>query len=203
MVNIFNVQKPRDNFAPVPAGLVAPMLIRIKRDQATNDVLTQSASSDARYLNAEITLADGPHKGAKIFARLVVEGSSDGAKTATSISLGLVSSIARSAMGLRSDDMGPAAEATLSDFKFEDLDGTQFIGRTGKVERGKLRDPSQGPNGERYDDRATLERGVTPDMGKDWEQWKHAPRGFGLNAGSSPNGPGDSGAVIDVPPWAD
>jgi hypothetical protein len=213
MVNIFNTQKPRDNFAPVPANVVAPMLIRVKRDHGSGDILTQSGSSDARYLNCEITITDGPHKGAKIFVRLVVEGSNDGAKTAQAISFGLIGSIVRSAMGVKSDDMSPAVEAKLSDFHFEALDRVAFVGKTGRIERGKLRDPSQGPNGERYDDKATLACGVTPDTGKDWTDWKHAPRGFsfddGLEGAMKPsgaplNGPGNgSGAEIDAPPWAD
>jgi hypothetical protein len=143
MVNIFNTQKPRDNFAPVPANVVAPMLIRVKRDQGSGDILTQSGSSDARYLNCEITITDGPHKGAKIFVRLVVEGSSDGAKTAQAISFGLIGSIVRSAMGVKSDDMAPAVEAKLSNFDFEALDRVAFVGKTGRIERGKLRDPSR------------------------------------------------------------
>jgi hypothetical protein len=211
MVNIFKTDKPRDNFAPVPANVVAPMLIRVKRDQGSGDILTQSAASDAKYLNCEILLADGPHKGAKIFARLVVEGSSDGAKQAQSISYGLIGSIVRSALGVKADDMSPAVEAKLANFDFEDLDKVRFVGKTGRIERGKLRDPTQGPNSEKYDDKATLACGVTPDMTKDWEAWSHASRGFDMDDGldgatappAPPNGAGDSGVVIDTPPWGD
>jgi hypothetical protein len=115
-------------------------------------------------------------------------------------------------MGVRSDDMSPAVEAKLVSFDLEDLDKIRFIGKSGKIERGKLRDPSQGPNSDRYDDKATLACGVTPDMGKDWETWKQAPRGFDMDdgldgamapSGSPPNGGGDSGVAIDTPPWAD
>jgi hypothetical protein len=210
MVNIFKTDKPRDNFAPVPANVVAPMLIRVKRDN--NDILTQSSFRDAKYLNCEIVITESAHKGGKIFARLVVEGSSDGAKQAQSISFGLIGSIVRSAMGVKSDDMSPAVEAKLADFDFEDLDGIRFIGKTGRIERGKLRDPTQGPNSERYDERATLACGVTPDMTKEWEPWKNAARGFGMDdgldgatapSGSAPNGSGDSGAAVETPPWAD
>jgi hypothetical protein len=208
MVNIFNAAKPRDTTAPVPANVVAPMLIRVKRDNG--EILTQSGSSDAKYLNCEIALMEGPHKGVKIFARLVVEGSNDGAKTAQSISYALIGSIVRSAMGVRADDMSPAVEAKLGSFDFEDLDGIRFIGKTGRIERGKLRDPSQGPNSEKYDDKSTLACGVTPDMTQEWAQWKDAPRGFGRDDGldgamspAPPNGSGDSGAAIDAPPWAD
>jgi hypothetical protein len=210
-VDIFNTRKLRDSFAAVPANVVAPMVLRIKRGP-DGGILTPSQKSDARYLDGEVTFADGEHKGAKAFPRLVVEGSSDGAKTATSISLDLIGSIARSALGLRSDDMSPAAEAKLSNFDFEKLDGICFIGKTGKVERGKLRDPSAGPNSERYDDKTTIACGVTPDMEKDWKLWASAPRGFnadgGLDgvmepSGPRPNGSGDSGVVIDTPPWAE
>jgi hypothetical protein len=212
MPNIFNVQKPRDNFAPVPENVVAPMLLRVKRDPASGDFLTQSGSSDARYLNCEITITNGQHKGSKIVVRLVVEGSSAGAMTAQSISYGLIGSMVRSAMGLRSDDMSPQVAAKLTDFNFEDLDGIRFIGKTGRIERGKLRDPSQGQNGDRYDDKATLARGVTPDMEKDWKPWASAPRGFntgdGLDgvvesSGPRPNDSGDSAVAIDMPPWGD
>jgi hypothetical protein len=210
MPNIFKTEKPRGMSAPVPANVVAPMLIRVKRDN--DGILTQSGSSDAKYLNCEIAITEGPHKGAKIFARLVVEGSSDGAKKAQSISYDLIGTIVRSALGVRADDMSPAVEAKLANFDFEGLDNVRFLGRTGRIERGKLRDPTQGPNGERYDDRATLETGVTPDMGKDWEQWKDAPRGLHMDDGLSgamtapeapSNGAGDSGVAIDTPPWAD
>jgi hypothetical protein len=210
MVNIFNTQKPRDNLAPVPANVVAPMLIRVRRDNG--DILTQSSSSDAKYLNCEILIADGPHKGAKIFARLVVEGSSDGAKTAQAISYGLVGSIVRSALGVNANDMSPAVEAKLANFDFEDLDKIRFVGKTGRIERGKLRDPTQGPDGDRYDDRATLACGVTPDMTKEWDQWKSFPRGFDIDDGLGgamappvppPNGAGDLSEAVEAPPWAD
>ena len=79
MVNIFNAQKPRDNFAPVPANVVAPMLLLVKRGP-DGGALTPSNSSDARYLNCEFIFTDGPHKGARAFPRLVVEGSSDGCR---------------------------------------------------------------------------------------------------------------------------
>jgi hypothetical protein len=205
MPNIFTTEKPRDNFAPVPANTVAPMQIRIKR-APDGDILTPSNSSDARYLNCEITLVDGPHKGAKAFPKLVVEGSSE---TAKSISLGLIGSIVRTALGVTLDDMSPAVEAKLSNFDFESLDGVRFIGKTGKIERGKLRDPSAGPNSEKYDDKTTIACGVTPDMTADWNPWKDAPRGFSLDDGLDgvmqprPNGSGSSGAVIEAPPWAD
>jgi hypothetical protein len=208
MPNIFNTQKPRDNFAPLPPTVVAPMLLRVKRDSNTGDILPQSQSRDGRYLNCDITLTDGPHKGAKIFARLTVEGSSERAR---GINFDLIGSIVRSAMGVKSDDMSPAVEAKLANFDFEDLDGIRFIGKTGRIERGKVRDPSQGPDSERYDDKATLGTGVTANMTKEWEQWKDAPRGLGMDDGldgamapSAPsNGAGDSGVVIDVPPWGD
>ena len=153
-------------------------------------------------------MTDGEHKGAKIFARLTVEGSSDGARTAQSISFGLIGSIVRSAIGVRADYTSPPTEAKLANFSFENLDGIAFIGKTGRIERGKLRDPSQGPNSDRYDDRATLATGVTLDMATDWNAWKNAPRGFALNdslsgAMAPPNGSGDLGVAIDTPPWGD
>jgi hypothetical protein len=210
MINIFHAEKPRDNIVPVPANVVAPMLLRVKRG-TDGDILTSSGSSDARYVNGEVTFTDGPHKGAKAFPRLVVEGSSDGAQTAKAISYRLIGSIVRSAMGVKSNDMGPEVEAKLTNFDFEHLDGVRFIGKTGKVERGKLRDPSAGPTSERYDDKTTIACGVTPDM-KEWEPWKNAPRGFNLDSGrdgamepygSRPNSSGDSGAVIETPPWGE
>jgi hypothetical protein len=205
MVNIFNAQKPRDIGTPVPIGVVAPMLIRIKRGP-DGDILTPSNSSDARYLNCEVTFTDGPHKGAKAFPKLVVEGSSEIAK---SISLGLVGSIVRSAMGVKLDDMSPEVDAKLGNFEFDDLDGVRFIGKTGKIERGKLRDPSAGPNSDKFDDKTTIATGVTPDMAADWNPWKDAPRGFALDdgldgamesTGSRPNGSGDA---VATPPWAE
>ena len=201
MVNIFKTEKPRDFGAPVPADVVAPMLIRVKRDPESGEILTQSGSSDARYLNCEIALTDGPHKGGRIFARYVVEGSSDGAKTAQKISYDMLGSVARSALGLASTDMSKAAEQALGDFDFEVLDGTRFIGKTGRIERGKLRDPRQGPNGERYDDRATLGTGVTPDM-PEWAPWKDAPRGLGFSGGNL-NGVAALEGGLEPPPWGD
>jgi hypothetical protein len=209
MVNIFNAQKPRDFASPVPADVVAPMVLRVKR--ADGEILTPSQSIDARYLNCEITFLDGPYKGAKAFPRLVVEGSSEGAKTAADISFGLIGSIARSAMGVRADDLSPEVEAKLVDFDFEDLDGVAFIGKTGKIERGRLRDPSAGPNSDRYDDKTTIARGVTPDMEKEWKMWPTAPRGLGragiLNSGKAPSGSptagtGGASPPIEEPPWA-
>jgi hypothetical protein len=44
------------------ANAVAPMLLRVKRGP-NGDILTASASSDARYVNGEVTFTDGPYKG--------------------------------------------------------------------------------------------------------------------------------------------
>jgi hypothetical protein len=96
----------------------------------------------------------------------VVEGSGEGAQLAKSISYGLIASIARFAMAVRSDDTGPAIEAELTNLSFEKLNGVRFIGKTGPIERGKLRDP----NGERYDDKTTIATEVTPNNAKEWEQ---------------------------------
>jgi hypothetical protein len=207
MPNIFDAEKPRDLTTPVPAGVVAPMILRVKRGP-DGDILTPSQNSDARYLNCAITIIDGPYAGSKAFPRLVVEGSSDGAQTAKDISHGLIASIVRSALGVRIDDMSPAVEAKLKDFNFEDLDNVNFIG---KIERGKLRDPSAGPNSDRYDDKTTIATGVTPDMTTDWEAWKNAPRGLSLNDSlhgamtpGSPRPNGQNGAdAVAPPPWAD
>ena len=208
MVDLFNSQKPRDNFGPVPANVVAPMLLRVKRGP-DGGVLTPSQSSESRHLNCEVTFTDGPYKGAKAFQRLTVERCSDRAKE---ISLDLIGSIARSAMGVRSDDKSPEVAAKLTDFNFEDLDGIRFIGKTGRIERGKLRDPNAGSNGDRYDDKTTIACGVTPDMEKDWKPWASAPRGFntgdGLDgvvesSGPRPNDSGDSAVAIDMPPWGE
>jgi hypothetical protein len=211
MVNIFNVQKPRDIGAPVPANVVAPMLFRL-RLAPDGGILWQSNQSDAKYISGEVLFTDGDYKGAKAFPNLVVEGSSDGAKTAQSVCFALIGSMVRSAMGVKWDDMSPAVEAKLANFNLKDLNGMRFIGKTGPIERGKLRDPGQGPNGERYNDKTKIARGVTPDMEKDWKPWASAPHGFNLDNGldgatepgrSRPNGSGDSGAVVDTPPWGE
>lgn len=211
MPNIFDTQKPRGIADPVPAGVVAPMILRVKRGP-DGGILTPSQSSDALYLNCEITILDGPHMGAKAFPRLVVEGSSAGCQTAKEISYGLIGSIVRSALGLRLDDMSPEVEAKLANFDFENLDAVAFIGKTGKIERGKLRDPSAGPNGDRFEDKTTIATGVTPDLEKEWKLWANAPRGLRLDdslpgvmksGGSRSNGPDDQNAVIDTPPWGD
>lgn len=60
----------------VPHGTLAKGLLRIKwfnRDQGL--VETQSKSSDARYLDCEITIVEGDFKGRKIFTRIGTAGS--------------------------------------------------------------------------------------------------------------------------------
>ena len=118
----------------------------------------------------------------------------------------MIGSIVRSAMGVKLDDMSPEVDAKLIDFDFEDLDNVRFIGKTGKIERGKLRDPSAGPNSDRFDDKTTIACGVTPDMEADWKAWKDVPRGFDLDDGlDGAMTPASVASVspIDPPPWAD
>jgi hypothetical protein len=177
------------------------MLMQIKPDPYTGEILTQSQSSESKYLNSEITLTDSAHKGGKVFARFVVEG-----RKVQQFTIDILGSIARSAMGVNANDRSKETEAKLGNFQWEDLNGARFIGKTGKIEKGKLKDPTQGPNGERYDDKATLACGVTPDMKEEWTPWKDAPRGFGLN--DSLNGVMRPPLVepdidVDEPPWGD
>jgi hypothetical protein len=207
MANLLNVDKPRSNAGPLPANTVAPMLIRIKRSP-DGDILTPSSSSEALYLNCEIRVMGGPFKGEAFYPKLTVEGPEPGHEAAKQISYALIGSIVRSACRLALDDMGPEAQTKLNDFNFEDLHDARFIGKTGKIERGKLRDPSMGPHGDRYDDKTTLACGVTPDMAKEWGEWKNTPRGLHLDDGldgalASTGSTPAQASPIDPPPWAE
>jgi hypothetical protein len=62
------------------------MVLTIKR--SNGELLTQSSSSAAKYLNCEIKVMDGPHAGEFFYPKLTVEGPEPGHETATGITLG-------------------------------------------------------------------------------------------------------------------
>jgi hypothetical protein len=160
----FNTAEVRE---PIPADTVAAIQMNIRPgDAGEGKWLKSSKDGTSRGLDCEFVVLDGEHAKRKFWARLTLEGESDGHKDAHDISLRTLRAILESARGIRPDDQtDDAKKARMADYA--DFDGIRFIGRIG-VEPAK--------NG--YPVKNILYEIVTRER-KNWrpiEQVKHAER---------------------------
>lgn len=130
----FQNDKP-DIRAPIPAG--TPLFLRFNYTAGgagPGGALTQSKSSDAMYLKAELTVLRGPYRGRKFWSNLTVAGGKvdeQGNSIAAGISRKAIRGILDSSQGLKSTDDSPEAAAKrVMPNGFADLQGRQFVAKT-------------------------------------------------------------------------
>jgi hypothetical protein len=196
--NYSDAPPPRD-IELIPHGTVATCVLHIRPGGVGEDnMLTRSKDGGCEMLVAELTIADGPHKGRKVFERWILVGTTDGHADAVKISLGTLKAILDSALGLKPDDMSPAAQAarTVSLGQFE---GKTFIGKVG-IEKGKPRIENGKQTGENWPDKNILAAVITPDK-KDWHSSEQPPP-FSGGGGASSSTPPQSAPPIARPEWA-
>jgi hypothetical protein len=117
--------------------------------------LRKSGTSDAQYLDCELTVVDGPYARRKFWQNITISGgkvNEKGESIAANISRSMLRAILESARNISPAD---ASEAALNARKvkgFEDFDGIRFVVKIG-VEKGK----------EGYADKNKIACVITPD----------------------------------------
>jgi hypothetical protein len=198
--NYSDAPPPRDTEL-IPHGTIATCILHVRAGGVGDDgMLKRSKDGGCEMLDCEFTLADGPHKGRKFWENFILSGTTDGHATSREINLGTLKAILDSALGLKPDDMSPAAQAarTVSLGQFE---GKTFIGKVG-IEKGK---PKNDGTGENWPDKNILAGVITPDK-KDWHPSEQPPpfNGGGSTATATPSTPASpqSAPPIARPGWA-
>lgn len=158
----------------IPDGTVALLHATIRPGNAgPGGWLTPSKSSDALYLNFELTVLNGPHARRKVWQNVTLDGgkrNDRGASIGGEIGRALLRAILESSRGVRPDDESATAKQARQVPDLGAFNGMEFVGRIG-VEEGR--------NG--YKPRNRLDAAVTPDK----PEWSQAT---GRPAPASPQG---------------
>ena len=106
-------------------------------------MLKRTAKGDAEFLDCDFTVLSGPYAKRKIFANLLLDGTTAGHAKAADISRSLLRAIYESAHGLDPNDKTPAANALLAGVTLADLNGATFLA-TVEIEPGGKRPDGSG-----------------------------------------------------------
>jgi hypothetical protein len=184
----FNQAGEQRSFEVMPDGTIAVMQANIRPGNVGEDGLLK-CSNDGRCegLSVEFTIVEGEYAKRKIFAFMVISGTTDGHSQAADITKQRLRAILESARGIKPTDVSEAAkQARVA--KFADFDGLRFVGKIGiEAARGD------------YKAKNTLAEVITPDR-KEWHPIEQDPAAAKSAASSAT--PATSAAPIKKPGWA-
>jgi len=188
---------PRDITELIPRDIIATFVFHIRSGGVGEDgMLTRTQKGDAEMLVCEFTIADGTHRGRKIFDHLLLEGTTSGHAQAIEISRSKLRAILDSALGFKPDDVSPQARAART-VSLKQFEGMTFIGKIG-IEKGK---PKNDGTGESWPDKNVLAAVITPDK-KEWHPSEQPPPFNGGGGGAPSSAPSSPAAPIGRPEWA-
>jgi hypothetical protein len=183
---------PRD-MGLIPHGTMATLVLHIRAGGVGEDgMLKHSKVGDAEMLDIEFVLADGPHKGRKLWEYWILDGTKDGHAKSAEINRGTLKAILDSAFGLQPNDVSPQARA-LRTVSLKQFDGMSFVGKIG-IEKGR---PKNDGSGENWSDKNILAGVITPDR-REWHPVSQPPP---FNGGSTASA-ATSAWPIQRPGWA-
>ena len=187
---------PPPQFEVIPHGTTATCVLHIRPGNVGEDgLLTRSKDGGCEMLVSELTIADGPYKGRKLFERWILAGTTDGHAKSADINRSTLKAILDSALGLKPDDMSPQARAART-VSLKQFEGMTFIGRIG-IEKGR---PKNDGSGENWPDKNILAGVITPDK-RDWRPSEQPPPFNGGGSGAQA-APAETAAPIARPGWA-
>jgi hypothetical protein len=190
----------RDTMELMPRDTVVTLVFHIRPGNVGEDgMLTRNADGDCEMLNAEFTIADGKHKGRKIWQYFVLDGTKPGHVQAAEISRSTLRAILDSALGLKPDDVSPQARAART-VSLKQFEGMTFIGKIGIERGGPKKDKAGMLTGENWPDKNILAAVITPDK-KDWKPVEQPPP-FDGGGGTRAAAPSSAAAPIARPGWA-
>jgi len=187
---------PRDITELIPRDIIATFVFHIRSGGVGEDgMLTRTQKGDAEMLVCEFTIADGTHRGRKIFDHLLLEGTTSGHAQAIEISRSKLRAILDSALGFKPDDVSPQARAART-VSLKQFEGMTFIGKIG-IEKGK---PKNDGTGENWADKNILAAVITPDK-KEWHPSEQPPPFNGGGSGAQAAAP-NTAPPVGRPEWA-
>lgn len=184
----FNDAPRQQGFDLLPAGTLVKLFVTVRPGSVGPDgMLTQSKSSDAKYLDCEFTVASAPQRGRKIWQNFTLEGSE--AQKAINISAGFIRGMLNSARNIKPDDDSEQARSGRVISGYNDLNGLEFAARVG-IQKGSGN----------YPDRNTITNAIEPDH-KDYQR---VMSGETIGAGGAPGAQRSAGGAptAAAPSWA-
>jgi len=187
---------PPPQFEMIPHGTPATFVLHIRAGNVGEDgMLTRSKDGGCEMLVSELTIADGPYKGRKLFERWILVGTTDGHAKSADINRSTLKAILDSALGLKPDDLTPQARAART-VSLKQFEGMSFIGRIG-IEKGRPRNDGSGEN---WPDKNILAAVITPNK-KDWHPVEQPPP-FNGGGGGAQAAPAETASPIARSGWA-
>jgi hypothetical protein len=178
----------------IPHGTIAILQLTLRPGGVGEDgMLKRSQDGLCEMLDLEFTVVGGEFTRRKFWERFVLDGTTDGHKTATKISRGKLRDILDSALGIKPDDVSREARAART-VKLADFDGIRFMGKIG-VKRGNKKGNGEG----NYSDSNYLLTVVTPDR-KDWRAVEQTPRSPQVS--NAPGNAPTASMAVPRPTWA-
>jgi hypothetical protein len=151
----------------IPSGTVCPVVMTIRPGAAGPEGwLTASRTSDAQYLNCELTVTEGPYARRKLWVNLTWSGGKTNEKKQSmggEITRSTLRAMLESARNINPTDMGEKAMAARRVNSFGEFDGLEFIIKVG-IEKGQ-----QG-----YPDKNKILMIITPDK-KEYSNTQQGP----------------------------
>jgi len=189
------------NFDPIPAGVVAPMVIQIEYDEETGSALRHSTkNTNAVWMKCKISITDGPYKGRRFYHNMTVQGgklNANGDSIAGIIAGKTVRAIVESSRGISSTatDENSVKGRTINDWS--DIHGMSFVGKVAiEPEKGQ------------YPARNKLDRALPADH-KDYMQVSNgqpqapvAPVTVPEPVSPAPSPEPSANVSSEAPPWA-
>jgi hypothetical protein len=181
----FNTAGEQRSFEVMPDGTIAVVQLNVRRGGAGADgILKLTNKGDAEGLDTEITVVEGEYAKRKLWAFMIVSGTTDGHATAGDITVRKLRAIIESSRGIKPADVSEAAKAARV-AEFSDFDGVRFMAKIGV-------EPARGD----YKAKNILAEVITPDR-KEWHPIEQDPAAAKSAASSAtPTAP------IKKPDWA-
>jgi hypothetical protein len=149
--------------------------------------LKRSNNGQAEGIDAEFIVVERPYAKRKIFAFMVMTGTTDGHAQAANITHSQLRAILESARGIKPKDVSEAAKKARH-AELRDFEGIRFMAELG-IEKGR----------DGYRDKNILKRVITPDL-KDWRPVEQNPGN--LVGQPTPPTPTNQSGAIPKPAWA-
>lgn len=185
-LNTAEAAAPRETL--IPHGTIVPVHMTVRPGGAGENGWLKRSAKGALMIDAEFTVLEGEFAKRKFWSYFVLDGETDGQKSAGAISRSNIRAIVESAKGIKPSDADERAVAGRRLNGYEDLDGLRFWCAV-KLEKGQ----------DGYKDKNQFSYAVTPDR-KEWRQLEQMAGGGGkpAQAGGSPVAKASSGR----PSWA-
>jgi hypothetical protein len=161
----FNSAGEQRSFDVIPANTTVALQLKIKPGGGGDGGwLTRSQDGSSEGLDCEYVVVDGEYAKRKVFARLTLQGTTEGHAEAGQISRNTLRAMIESARGILPNDKSDAAlEKRKLPGGWQELDGIRFIAKLG------IRPARDG-----YSAKNTILEIITPDR-TDWKRPEQAP----------------------------